>query len=66
MREKGAGGEGPGVLPATGLCERCAESEVVASKRSRFLRCRLADRDARFAKYPRLPVLACEGFRPAT
>jgi len=27
-----------------------------------FWRCELSDRDPKFAKYPRLPVLACAGF----
>jgi hypothetical protein len=62
------GGESPGgeprALPESGLCDRCANAEIVASKRSRFLRCRLADTDPRFDKYPRLPVLACDGYRP--
>lgn len=45
-----------------GLCDRCVHAEIVRSKRSLFLRCRLADTDSRFDKYPRLPVLACGGF----
>jgi hypothetical protein len=48
--------------PEAGLCDRCLHGEITRSQRSRFLRCRLADTDARFAKYPRLPVLACDGF----
>ena len=56
-------GEEP--YPAAGLCDRCLHAEIVRSKRSRFLRCRLADRDPRFDKYPRLPVVACEGFAAA-
>ena len=51
--------------PEAGLCDRCLNAEIVRSKRSRFLRCRLADRDPRFAKYPRLPVVACDGFAAA-
>ena len=63
---KGGDGEAPrALLPDAGLCESCANAEIVASKRSRFLRCRLADTDPRFDKYPRLPVVACAGFRPA-
>ena len=54
--------------PEAGLCDRCTHAEIVASKRSRFLRCRLADTDPRFDKYPRLPVVRCDGFeeRPAS
>ena len=52
----------PGTL--VGLCESCANVKVVESRRgSRFFLCRLADVDARFPKYPRLPVLACAGYR---
>ena len=29
---------------------------------STFLRCALSDRDARFPRYPPLPVLACAGY----
>ena len=58
--------EGREPYPEAGLCDRCLHAEIVRSKSSRFLRCRLADTDARFAKYPRLPVVACEGFRPRT
>jgi hypothetical protein len=50
---------------AAGLCERCAHAERVRSARSTFLRCRLADTDPRYDKYPRLPVLACPGFSPS-
>lgn len=49
-------------LPPLGLCADCRHAESVASKRSLFLRCRLADTDARFPRYPRLPVLTCAGF----
>ena len=58
------GGEAPETYPEAGLCDRCVHADVVRSKRSRFLRCRLADTDPRFPKYPRLPVLACDGFNP--
>jgi hypothetical protein len=30
-----------------------------------FLLCQLGFSDARFPKYPRLPVLSCEGFTPS-
>lgn len=46
-----------------GLCERCRHVHVVENRRgSRFYRCTLADVDPRFPKYPRLPVLRCDGF----
>jgi len=46
-----------------GLCATCAHARPVTSARgSTFWRCGLHERDPRFAKYPRLPVLRCEGF----
>lgn len=54
---------GPGFdLPRAGLCATCRHAEILRSKRSSFLRCALADRDARFPRYPGLPVLSCSGF----
>jgi hypothetical protein len=47
-----------------GLCARCAHQRLLRSARSTFLRCGKADEDPRFPRYPRLPVVACEGFRP--
>jgi hypothetical protein len=48
-----------------GLCARCRHAHVVRNDRgSRFYRCRLADTDPRFPKYPRLPVLRCDGYAP--
>jgi hypothetical protein len=49
-----------------GLCEQCADVRVIESTRgSAFYLCRLSERDPRFAKYPRLPVLVCPGYQPA-
>ena len=49
---------GPG-----GLCEACRHVQVVTSARgSRFYLCRLSFTDARFAKYPVIPVVRCAGF----
>ena len=47
-----------------GLCERCRHARIVATPRSRFWLCTLAAQDPRFDKYPRLPILECEGFEP--
>ena len=53
--------------PRVGLCADCRNAEHVRSVRgSTFYRCRLADADPRFAKYPVLPVVACPGYEPAT
>jgi hypothetical protein len=46
-----------------GLCANCRHARRVQSDRgSVFLMCELALTDARFAKYPGLPVLSCAGY----
>jgi hypothetical protein len=51
---------------AAGLCGGCRHVQRVASARgSVFWLCRRARDDPRYPKYPRLPVLRCEGFEPA-
>lgn len=48
-----------------GLCATCAHVRVIESRRgSRFYLCQLSEVDARFPKYPRLPVLQCIGYAP--
>jgi hypothetical protein len=55
----------PAAAQRTGLCPSCVHSQTVASsKGSTFLLCRLSDVDARFPKYPSLPVLRCGGYQP--
>jgi hypothetical protein len=52
--------------PNAGLCRDCAHRRLVgAPGRSTFVQCGRARDDARFARYPRLPVTACEGFEPS-
>ena len=47
-----------------GLCARCEHARcITSSKGSEFWLCELAKLDEHFAKYPRLPVLHCSGFR---
>ncbi len=47
-----------------GLCPRCAHVRILRSdKGSVFYLCQLAQKDARFPRYPPQPVLACPGFR---
>jgi hypothetical protein len=49
-----------------GLCATCRHSRVIQSARgSRFWNCGLHDSDARFPKYPRLPVVRCDGYEIA-
>jgi hypothetical protein len=53
-----------GVVGA-GLCANCGHARVIESARgSKFVLCGLAATDARFPKYPRLPVLQCVGYSP--
>jgi hypothetical protein len=51
------------VRPPFGLCDSCVHQRLVRSGRgSEFSLCRLSASDPRFPKYPRMPVLECEGF----
>ncbi len=46
-----------------GLCPSCVNMREMRNDRgSVFLLCLLSKTDQRFPKYPRLPVLACEGY----
>jgi hypothetical protein len=46
-----------------GLCADCQHARRIESERgSVFLMCELSFQDSRFPKYPRLPVLACDGY----
>lgn len=55
----------PSRLPVhPGLCATCVHLRLVASRRSVFVRCGLADSDPAFRKYPGLPVITCRGHRP--
>jgi len=56
---------GPRPLPPAGRCADCRHAELVASPRSRFLRCRRADTDPAYPRYPSLPVVVCAGHEPA-
>ena len=49
---------------AVGLCFTCRHSRAVTTPRARYWLCRLAARDPRFEKYPRLPMLSCPGYEP--
>ena len=53
--------------PTAGLCESCANVRIVETRKgSRFYLCTLSEVDMRFPKYPRIPVLRCAGYVPAT
>ena len=45
-----------------GLCAECRHLWLAVSARSAFVRCGLAEEDARFLRYPPLPVRECSGF----
>ena len=48
-----------------GLCASCVHGQTIeSSKSSTFLLCRLSVTDPRYAKYPRLPVVSCQGYQP--
>jgi hypothetical protein len=48
---------------AIGLCATCVNMRRVTSDRgSVFYRCELSRVDARYPKYPRLPVIECAGY----
>ncbi|HEY8767103.1 MAG TPA: hypothetical protein VIP09_07560 [Dehalococcoidia bacterium] len=50
----------------SGLCASCVFARVIASARgSRFTLCRRSETDARFPRYPALPVLECIGYEKA-
>jgi hypothetical protein len=51
--------------PDVGLCATCRRVQRVSSDRgSTFYLCRLSLVDPRYARYPRLPVLVCQGYSP--
>jgi hypothetical protein len=51
----------------TGLCADCQYARRIESDRgSVFFMCELSFQDPRFPKYPRLPVLACDGYERKT
>jgi hypothetical protein len=46
-----------------GLCGSCLYLRLVLTSRgSTFYLCRRSEKDPRFARYPRLPVIKCPGF----
>ncbi len=47
-----------------GLCSSCRHAHAIETTRSVFWRCRMSETDARFPRYPALPVVACAGHEP--
>jgi hypothetical protein len=51
--------------PSPGLCATCQHARTIESARgSIFYMCALSFEDPHFAKYPRLPVVECSGYKP--
>jgi hypothetical protein len=48
----------------TSLCETCQNMREVRTTRSRFLLCELSVTNLEYAKYPRQPIIQCEGYQP--
>jgi hypothetical protein len=54
------------VVVNAGLCVDCRYRREVPNRRgSTFLMCRRSDDDERYPKYPRLPVVRCDGYEAA-
>jgi hypothetical protein len=48
-----------------GLCADCVNAQKIRSDRgTKFILCRLSATDPNYAKYPRLPIINCPGYRP--
>jgi hypothetical protein len=45
-----------------GLCRSCRNARIVPAGDRQYWLCRVAAVDARFERYPRLPVIACRGY----
>jgi hypothetical protein len=55
-----------GTEPYAGLCASCRHQRLVANTRgSAFSLCQRSRQDPAYPRYPRLPVLRCQGFEPA-
>lgn len=55
----------PSHVLTAGLCASCVHVRVIESARgSTFFMCEKSREDARYVKYPRLPVVMCPGFQP--
>jgi hypothetical protein len=57
-------GAQPQVPPRAGLCDTCAHQQLVRNTRgSTFSLCRRSREDPAYPRYPRVPVLSCQGYR---
>ena len=46
------------------LCQTCLNKRDVRTATSRFILCELSFANHDYPKYPRQPVVQCEGYRP--
>ena len=47
----------------TGLCGKCTHASIISNpKGSKFWLCNLSKVDPSYPKYPRLPVIHCDGY----
>jgi len=54
----------PARVADIGLCASCQHARTIPSARgATFTRCELSFSDPRFARYPTLPVIRCDGYR---
>jgi hypothetical protein len=52
--------------PEPGLCGTCRHSRILTNRSGSVFRlCERSGTDPRYARYPRLPVLACPGYEHA-
>jgi hypothetical protein len=52
-------------VDGVGLCANCEFMRRIQSDRgSAFYQCQLSATNPKFPKYPRLPALTCDGYRP--
>ncbi|MBI3552741.1 MAG: cysteine-rich CWC family protein [Elusimicrobia bacterium] len=60
-------GEIAALIKAAGLCAGCRHAQRLRSKGGGLLHlCGLSKTDARYKKYPRLPMSECPGYEPIT
>lgn len=56
----------PALPEGTGLCGSCVNARRTGNRGgSGFILCLLSATDPLYPRYPRLPVLTCDGHRPA-
>ncbi len=65
-RPPGDAGTPRAAADPVGLCRTCVHSRRVPAGPNLYWLCRLSETDSRFPRYPRLPVVACDGYRLRT